>query len=201
MTTVLRRNFYSRSPVTVAKELIGKILVRRLEDGTPLQGIILETEAYGGKFDPASHAYRGMTPRNKVMFGKAGYAYVYFTYGFHHCLNFVTGSEGAASAVLIRVLEPLMGIEVMCAFRKTSTISNIASGPGKLCQALSIDRSFNGIDITSKRSPIHILDTTLRLEVNASTRIGIRKGTEKKWRFYAKSDSIAKPQIGRVDRE
>lgn len=189
MNTVLREKFYSRSPRVVANELIGKRLVRRLDDGSTLEGTIVETEAYGGSSDPASHAFRGMTPRNAVMFGRAGRAYVYFTYGFHNCLNFVTGNEGTASAVLIRAIEPTKWLEKMLEFRKTRMLSNVASGPGKLCQALAIDRKYNGIDVTSRKSPIHLLDTGLELAVARSTRIGIAVGVEKKWRFYAKSNS------------
>jgi DNA-3-methyladenine glycosylase len=194
MSTVLRRNFYSRSPITVARDLIGKALVRRLDDGTTLEGVIVETEAYGGKSDPASHAFRGMTPRNSVMFGMAGRAYVYFTYGFHNCLNFVTGNEGIACAVLIRALEPTKGVQKMSMFRNTKVVSNIASGPGKLCQALSIDRRLNGIDVTSKNSPIHVLDTNLKIRVARSRRIGIAAGVEKKWRFYAVSNAHVSKQ-------
>src|SRR5487761_1007342 len=139
MRKILARSFYSRSPIIVAKELIGKSLVRILENGQKMEGIIVETEAYGGSRDPASHAYRGITPRNEVMFGEAGHAYVYFTYGFHNCLNFVTGKKGIATAVLIRAIEPTKGIEIMSRFRETAILNQIASGPGKLCQALAID--------------------------------------------------------------
>ena len=142
----------------------------------------------GGRSDPASHAFRGMTPRNSVMFGKAGHAYVYFTYGFHNCLNFVTGKENIASAVLIRGLQPTRGLETMAKLRNTHVFANIASGPGKLCQALSIDRSLNGIDVTSKKSPIYMLDSNLKPKIATSTRIGIAAGVEKKWRFYAVSN-------------
>lgn len=188
MGMLLRKSFYSSSPVIVARKLIGKTLVRRLEDGTLLEGLIVETEAYAGKLDPASHAFRGMTPRNRVMFGEAGHAYVYFTYGFHNCLNFVTGKEGIASAVLIRAMEPTKGVEAMATLRNAKSIANIASGPGKLCQALSIDRSLNGIDVTSRKSAIHVLDTNLKLKIASSTRIGIAEGIEKKWRFFAISN-------------
>lgn len=187
MRALLRNNFYSRSPLVVAKDLIGKTLVRRL-DGTALEGTIVETEAYGGGSDPASHAFRGLTPRNVVMFGSAGHAYIYFTYGFHNCLNFVTGREGVASAVLIRALEPTKGLERMSEFRRTSVISNIASGPGKLCQALAIDRTLNGINVTSNKSPIQVVDTNMKVDVSRSTRIGIAAGIEKEWRFYATSN-------------
>ena len=183
MRPLLRRNFYSRSPLVVANELIGKTLVRRLHDGTLLEGVIVEAEAYGGKLDPASHAFRGKTPRNEVMFGKAGRAYVYFIYGFHNCLNFVTGSEGIASAVLIRSLEPTNGLEKMAELRKTDVTTNLTNGPGKLCQALSIDRSLNAIDVTTIRSPIRVIDEGRKVAVSRTTRIGITARAEKRRRF------------------
>ena len=188
MKEILTRSFYSRSPVIVANELVGKSLVRRLEDGQKLEGTIVETEAYGGNRDPASHAYRGITTRNKVMFGEAGHAYVYFTYGFHNCLNFVTGKKGVASAVLIRAIEPTTGIEIMSKFRETAILKQIASGPGKLCQALAIDRSLNGIDVTKSKSPIYVLNQSRKMLVKASPRIGISVGTERKWRFFAEGN-------------
>jgi DNA-3-methyladenine glycosylase len=188
MRVVLGRDFYSRSPVVVAKELVGKFLVRRLEDGRVLGGIIVETEAYGGTRDPASHAYRGKTQRNEAMFGEAGHAYVYFTYGFHHCLNFVTGRNGVASAVLIRAIEPTMGIEAMEGFRKMSTPTKLASGPGKLCQALSIGRKLNGIDITTRKSSIYVMDRSESTKVKSSRRIGIAVAKERRWRFFAEGN-------------
>ena len=188
MPKVLGRRFYSPKPTLVAKELIGKSLVRRFENGRELEGIIVETEAYGGSRDPASHAYRGRTKRNEVMFGEAGHAYVYFTYGFHHCLNFVTGRKGVASAVLIRALEPTRGIEAMAAFRKTSKPTEIASGPGKICQALAIDRSLNGIDVTNARSSIFVLNRYNRASVKVSERIGVNAGKGRKWRFFAEDN-------------
>ena len=184
METILRKNFYSRSPVRVARDLIGKLLVRKLNEDTRLDGIIVETEAYGGACDPASHAYRGMTKRNEGMFGESGYAYIYFTYGFHHCLNFVTGTKGTASAVLIRALDPRSGLETMQALRKKTAANDIASGPGKLCQALSIDLKLNGIDITSSSSPIYVVDIKEKPVVKVSSRIGVSSGSDRKWRFY-----------------
>ncbi|MHB2035666.1 MAG: DNA-3-methyladenine glycosylase [Nitrososphaerales archaeon] len=188
MREILTRSFYSRSPIIVAKELIGKSLVRRFENGQKLEGIIVETEAYGGSRDPASHAFRGLTPRNRVMFGEAGHAYVYFTYGFHNCLNFVTGKKGTASAVLIRAIEPTTGIEMMSKFRETAILKQIASGPGKLCQALAIDRSLNGIDVTKRKSPIYVLNQGRKMLVKASPRVGIGVGTERRWRFFAEGN-------------
>ncbi|MDG6907307.1 MAG: DNA-3-methyladenine glycosylase [Nitrososphaerota archaeon] len=186
--SVLSRDFYSRSPVTVAKELVGKKLVRRLPGGKTVGGIIVETEAYGGAKDPASHAYRGITSRNVVMFGEAGHAYVYFTYGAHHCLNFVTGKDGEASAVLIRSIRPTVGLSVMSQNRKRFSPEDLASGPGKLCQALAIDRRLNGIDVTTRKSPIFVLNQEQRPEIVSSFRVGIRVGKDRKWRFYAKGN-------------
>lgn len=188
MSGVLDRKFYSRYPSIVARDLLGKTLVRRLNDETKLKGIIVETEAYGGSSDPASHAYRGITERNRVMFGAPGHTYIYFTYGFHNCLNFVTGKKGVASAVLIRGIEPVEGLAVMFRLRKTKILSNLTSGPGKICQAFSIDRASNGIDVTSVSSPIHVVDNGLKVSVKSSARIGIRNGTDKNWRFYAESN-------------
>jgi len=188
MDEILQRSFYDRSPLKVGKEIIGKKLVRTMADGSELSGTIVEAEAYGGNRDPASHAYRGKTDRNKAMFGDAGHAYVYFTYGFHYCLNFVTSSKfGKASAVLIRAVEPITGIESMISRRKTDIVENLASGPGKLCQAFDIDKSLNGIDVTLEDSPIRVLNTQETVPTGVSVRIGINSATDKKWRFYSKS--------------
>lgn len=180
----------------VGREIIGKKLVRILHDKSELSGKIVEAEAYGGTGDPASHAYRGKTKRNEVMFGEAGHAYVYFTYGFHYCLNFVTSSRfGNASAVLIRAVEPLTGIDIMAAIRKTSVITNLASGPGKLCQAFSIDKSENGIDVTLLDSPIRVEDSLENPRLASSTRVGIKSAAEKRWRFYsASSPFVSRPK-------
>lgn len=182
---VLNREFYARTPTVVARDLIGKKLVRRFADETKLEGIIVETEAYGGEDDPASHAFIGKTKRNEVMFGEAGHAYVYFTYGFHNCLNFVSGKSGSASAVLIRAVEPTRGLETMMKFREKKKPTELASGPGKLCQAFNIDRSLNGIDITRQGSQIVVLDGEQeKSRVLSSPRVGIKTATERHWRFY-----------------
>lgn len=190
MPDVLGRNFYARSPIIVARELVGKTLVRRLDDGSSLEGVIVETEAYGGNRDPASHAFRGKTKRNEVMFGEAGHAYIYFTYGFHHCLNFVTGKEGVASAVLIRAVKPTIGIQKMMKFRGKPETLNLTNGPGKLCQAFNIDLNLNGIDVTTAKSALYLLDGVVDVGVNRSSRIGINSGKEKQWRFFTTSESI-----------
>jgi DNA-3-methyladenine glycosylase len=144
---ILNRKFYERDTLKVARELLGKKLVRQ-SNGFELSGMIAETEAYCGREDSACHAHRGKTPRNAVMFGKPGHAYVYFTYGMHYMLNLVTEEEENPCAVLIRAILPLTGIEEMEARRKRQG-KNLTNGPAKLCQALGIDKSLNGWDLTT----------------------------------------------------
>ena len=200
LARILPRKFYERPSIVVAPDLIGKVLVRDVA-GSRLEGIIVETEAYAGLEDPASHAYRGKTKRNEVMFGEAGHAYVYFTYGFHHCLNFVTATEGTPEAVLIRALEPITGIEEMKQRRMTSDLRNLTSGPGKLCKALAIDRSLNGIDVTKLSSQISVREGkgTPRL-IGSSARIGIRVATQRPWRFFdAQSEFVSAKKQTRME--
>lgn len=186
MRKKLPRSFYSRHTLKVAKELLGKYLVVN-KNGIKLSGKIVETEAYIGPDDPASHAYKGMTTRNKIMFGAPGYAYVYFTYGMYDCLNFVTERKGYPAAVLIRALKPIDGIEVMTKRRKKEKIEDLTSGPGKLCQALEINRSLCGADLCGKT--IYVEDRGEKTGVIVSAnRIGIDQGKEKKWRFYLKNN-------------
>ena len=132
---ILKREFYTENSVKVAEKLLGKLLVRELPEGT-LIGKIVEVEAYGGRDDPASHAYRGKTPRNQIMFGKPGLAYIYFTYGMHYCLNVKAEREGVPGAVLIRALEPIEGIEIMKKNRGVEKITELTSGPAKLTLSL-----------------------------------------------------------------
>ena len=192
MSVPLPRSFYARNSVAVAKDLIGKSLVRITDSGSRLEGIIVEVEAYGGIRDPASHAFRGRTKRNEVMFGELGHAYVYFTYGAHYCLNFVTApGRSEASAVLIRAIQPTLGIEEMAKRRGTTIITQLASGPGKLTQALAIDLSSNGTDLTSPESKIQVhRNPDDSPKVAKSSRIGITRATEKLWRFYAKDSAF-----------
>jgi DNA-3-methyladenine glycosylase len=172
----------------VARDLIRKTLVRNLGNGTVLRGKIVETEAYGGLKDPASHAFRGPTPRNEIMFGDPGFTYVYFTYGFHHCLNVVTGIKGKAEAVLLRALEPTDGLEIMMKNRGDGIgRANLTSGPGKICQALAIDRTLSKLDVTKRSSPICFENSqtnSTESKIAKSSRIGITAGVEKLWRFY-----------------
>jgi DNA-3-methyladenine glycosylase len=170
----LPRRFYARDSVTVARELLGRRLVRVLDDGTRLAGIIVEVEAYCGVPDAASHAFGGRrTPRNEAMYGPAGTAYVYFTYGMHHCVNVVCSRVGDPQAVLLRALEPVEGLEKLRELRagagpfrsrtgperprpRTAIADiNLCSGPGKLCRALAIDRSLNEASLMGD-SPLFI---------------------------------------------
>lgn len=177
-------SFYERATVEVARELLGKFLVREHPDGITV-GRIIETEAYVGPQDKACHASRGRTPRTEVMFGPAGHAYVYFVYGFHHMLNIVTEPVGFPAAVLIRAVEPLEGIALMKRRRQTEEPRNLASGPGKLCEAFAIDRTLNGTDLCG---PLLYVRNggEADLKIAAKPRIGVDyagEWKEKRWRF------------------
>lgn len=182
----LKREFYNRHTLKVARDLLGKFLVVN-KNGSKLSGKIVETEAYRGLYDPASHAYGGITPRNKIMFGEPGYAYVYFTYGMYYCLNVITERKGFPAGVLIRALEPRDGIEIMKKRKKKEKIDDLTSGPGKLCQALGIDKSLYGADLIS--NTIYLEDRGEKAgKIDSTNRIGIDEGKEKKWRFYIKDN-------------
>jgi DNA-3-methyladenine glycosylase len=178
----LPRSFFDRDPVVVAPELLNKLFVVG-----ECSGRIIEVEAYDGANDPASHAFRGQTPRTAAMFGKPGGFYVYFTYGMHYCCNFVCRSEGTAAAVLIRALVPVDGIDVMRTRRGDLRHGDkhLTSGPARLCQALGVDRSFDGIDLIRNDRGVSVLDEGVDPPAHPeiSKRIGIRVGTELPWRF------------------
>jgi len=185
---VLESKFYSRSTVDVARELVGMRLVRNIMtmagDFTRIAGIIVETEAYEGTDDPASHARMGPTSRNHVMFGPAGRSYVYFTYGNHFCFNVTAKSRSQlAGAVLLRAIEPLEGTEIMKANRGREDLRMLASGPGRLAQALGIDRKLNGVDMTLPGAEICIEANAAPKRVAATPRIGITRATRRRWRF------------------
>ncbi len=185
--TRLGKEFYLNRPERVARELLGKLLIRRL-DGENLIGRIVETEAYLGASDPASHSFRGPTARNQVMFGPPGHAYVYFIYGMHFCVNVTCQPEGLAGAVLLRGLEPVAGLAEMARLRNLPPDAQprlLTSGPGRLCQALGITRSeFNGVDYTDPGSALQIRgDAWPEPEVLVTPRIGIRHAAELPLRF------------------
>lgn len=187
MKELLPKEFYLRKTVLIAKDLLGAYLLRQLGNKL-LIGKIVETEAYLGIKDPACHSYRGKTERCKVMFEEGGHFYVYFIYGFYHCLNVVTERKGVPEAVLIRAIEPIEGIKLMKKFRKGK--KNLTSGPGLLCQALKIDRSFNGHPVWKKPLQIYKKDSH-NFEIVQKERVGVDyAGKAKNWRlrFYIKDN-------------
>ncbi len=188
----LPREFYRQDVTITARELLGKIFCRNL-DGNLLAGRIVEVEAYDHPGDPASHSYRGETPRNKVMFGEGGVVYVYFIYGIHYCLNVVTGKAGEGKAVLLRGLEPLSGMEIMSKNRLGRNYTNrreyigLLNGPAKIAQAYDADLRFNGTDLTSGDFFIADDSAPQNFEIVSSPRIGISRGKEMQLRFYIKN--------------
>jgi len=183
--SIITRGFYLHDTVSVAKNILGKRIVRKIRNQT-ISGIITETEAYRHTDDPASHAFRKITDRNKVMFGEVGVAYVYFTYGMHYCFNIVARNpRRAAGAVLIRAIEPEKGIEEMLKNRNNVNLKNLTNGPAKLAQALQITKEHYGLDLT-KNSKLYITDGIKPKKIIASPRVGIREATDKLWNFKIK---------------
>jgi DNA-3-methyladenine glycosylase len=183
----LKKSFFQRDTSLVARELLGKILVRKSQ-GKHTSGIIMETEAYYGTGDPASHACRGITPRSRLMFGTAGVAYVYLCYGVHWLLNVVTEEEGTPGAVLIRGIKPLEGIDEMKERRKTREVRRLTDGPGKLTVALYIDGRDNGSDMTDAVNGLYIAEDHRRkndIKIKKTPRIGIREGKDRLLRYVA----------------
>jgi DNA-3-methyladenine glycosylase len=218
---LIPRNFFARPSIEVAPDLLGCVLEHETADGL-VAVELTEVEAYAGRSDPASHAYRGKTARNAVMFGPPGYAYVYFTYGMHFCVNVVClGEEGSASAVLLRAGRVIAGEELACARRTRGTTAiaprDLARGPARLCQALGIDRSQNGADMVSAGSPLRMLSGAghpARSALLASgdghpatprrivtgPRVGVSSAAEIPWRFWYDGDptvSIYRPHVPR----
>lgn len=185
---ILPWSFYEQDTVSAARELLGCFLVHREEEGTTI-GRIVEDEAYVEN-DQAAHSYGGMTGRNRVLFGPPGRAYVFFIYGMHCCVNAVTGREGKGEAILVRALEPVDGIGLMQARRKTERITALCSGPGKLTQALHITMQDNGLSLTD--SPLQVwsadsiagYDPPANDQVVQTTRVGISKSADLPLRFY-----------------
>ncbi len=188
---ILPRSFYERDTVTVARELLGMILVHQPRGrGALCAGRIVEVEAYvqlyQGERDRAAHADRGVTPRTRVIFGPGGHAYIYLVYGMHYCLNFVAETEGQAGCVLIRALEPIAGIEAMRRRRPGETqVQRLCAGPGNLARAMGIDQSHYGVDLTEPGSPLTVRECDLDYAASAATgRVGIRHGSDWPLRFY-----------------
>ena len=197
------RAFYRRNSIDVAPDLLNKLLVR--PDGRA--GRIVEVEAYWGELDPASHAFRGQTRRNQTMFGPPGHLYVYFSYGVHWCANVVTGTIGEAQAVLLRALEPVAGVPLMRKARwstqKRQDDRDLCRGPGRLCQALGIDGSFDGADLVGRSSPVWVADDGIPPPSPAVTtpRVGISAGVDHLWRFVVEGHpAVSGPNSARSGR-
>ncbi len=186
--TQLDRSFFDRPTLTVALEMLGKMLVR-MENGQPAGGIIVETEAYIGEEDDACHARAGRTPRTDIMYGPPGHAYVYFTYGMHWLFNVVTEEKGMPAAVLVRAIRPTLGLETIRTRRSNRPENTWADGPAKLCQALAIDGRQNGMDICSPAAQVFLAEGLKRKEFSVTNgpRVGLNKVSEPwksiPWRF------------------
>jgi DNA-3-methyladenine glycosylase len=195
---LISRDFFDRPALDVAPELLGCVLC-----SGPVAVRLTEVEAYHGTADPASHAYRGQTPRNSVMFGPPGHAYVYFTYGMHFCVNLVCMRPGTASAVLLRAGEVVAGVPLAQARRGEKVpFRDLARGPARLCQALGIDRSYNGADVVDRAGLLHLEAGTAGAGlVSRGPRVGVREGWQNPWRFWLDADPTvsayrAHPRIG-----
>jgi len=199
--TVVERSFLGRDPRDAAPELLNKLLVRSDHGGDDAGdertardvrvGRIVEVEAYCGEADPGSHAFRGMTPRNRTMFGPPGGLYVYFTYGMHWCANVVCGEVGEGVAVLLRALAPVAGLDAMYAARpRARRARDLCSGPAKLCQALGLDGSFDGADLVGADRGVWLADdgTPPPVAPHQTTRIGLSAGGEHPWRWCVPGD-------------
>ena len=179
----------------VARDILGKLLIRRLDEGTVI-GRIVEAEAYQ-EDDPASHSFRGLTPRTRVMFGAPGHLYVYFTYGMHFCMNVVTGRDEEGSAVLLRAAEPLEGVELMRKHRGVAADRLLCSGPARLTQAFRIGRDHNGVDLVASEDLFLSEGRPIpSSRVGQGPRIGIRSATDRPWRFH----EIGNPHVSRGPR-
>ncbi|MDQ6710732.1 MAG: DNA-3-methyladenine glycosylase [Candidatus Dormibacteraeota bacterium] len=182
----LPRRFYARDPTVVARDLLGRTLFSRTPEGL-LAGRIVETEAYTGAADAASHAYRGRTARNGVMFGPAGFTYVYFSYGMHHCLNVTADVPGTAGAVLLRALEPLAGQPIMRSRGDTGPDARLLSGPGKIGRAFGLTLADNGRDLTRGPFGIAAGNPVKDRDVAITPRIGISRAVELPYRFSVRA--------------
>jgi DNA-3-methyladenine glycosylase len=193
----LAPGFFDRPVEEVAPDLLGRVLWHG-EVAVRLTGV----EAYAGPLDPASHAYRGLTPRTAVMFGPPGHAYVYFTYGMHFCVNLVCAEEGTASAVLLRAGEVVAGTRTARARRPRSSDRDLARGPARLCTALAIAREQNGLDVCTAGSPLLItpgspVDASM---IRTGPRTGVNGGKETPWRFWIDGDPTVSPYRAHVRR-
>jgi len=189
------RSFFMRPTLEICPELIGQRIVYNSSEGR-LSARITEVEAYIGEDDPACHAARGMTDRNRIMFGKPGMAYIYFIYGMYNCLNFVTEPSGKPAAILLRAAEPLEGIDLMKSRSKVKSDWQLLNGPGKFCRSFGLTRLQNGLDLTGPELYLEPVRSDAPV-VQVSPRIGISSGQELMWRFYdAQSKAVSKrPEV------
>jgi DNA-3-methyladenine glycosylase len=196
--SVLPREFYDRPVLEVARDLLGAVVVHA---GVSVR--LSEVEAYDGDVDPASHAFRGPTPRNDVMFGPPGHAYVYFTYGMHFCVNLVCGPPGRASAVLLRAGEVVEGVEVAQLRRPGVRLRDLARGPARLTLTLAIDRSVGGSDVTLPAGPLQVRAGTPVPDsaVARGPRVGVSAGAETPWRFWIDGDPTVSVYRAHVTRK
>jgi len=186
---ILPRRFYERNPEVVAKDLLGKIIVRRLDDNI-LSGMIVETEAYYGPGDPASRAYDGMKNFNRLMWLDPGVAFIYNVHKYW-MFNVVAHEPGGVGAVLIRAVEPIDGVEIMMKNRGVyNELIELTSGPGRFTVAFKIDKSLNGTNLTSAENPIYITDNKVQFEIKSSKRIGVRADLDRDLRFYIKGNKF-----------
>ncbi len=197
---ILPHSFYCRDTITVARELLGKIIVREWHPSSPwatpglrgtiLAGMIVETEAYGYQDDPASHTYKGKSVRNAAMFGPVGHAYIYFIYGNHYCFDVVARpNDVIAGGVLVRAIEPVQGIEIMHQLRGVKNMQHLGNGPGKLAQAMAISKEHDHHNLMQQGS-LYLTEGKVVNddEIVATPRIGISKATDKLWRFCVRGN-------------
>lgn len=180
-------SFYDRDARAVARDLLGLLVCRRLSGGGYLAGRIVEVEAYVGEGDPACHAAAGLTPRTRILYGPPGRAYVYFTYGMHHCLNVVTGPGRFPAAVLIRALHPEAGLAVMARRREGRRFMELTSWPARLCRAFDVDLRLNGAPLRGPDLSIRT-DGAVLGRIASGPRVGIRVGTDHPWRYWVEGD-------------
>ena len=190
----MKHAFFRQDTVELARKLLGTLLVHSTAEGVTA-GMIVETEAYVGAIDKACHAWQNRSERTEIMYHDGGYAYVYFIYGMHHCFNVVTGPPGEGNAVLIRALEPVLGIDLMQQRRNTKLLRNLCSGPGKVCEALAITKNEYGMDLCSADAPLRLIKYRYIPDklIATSPRVNVAYAEEAAdwpWRFFVKSSAF-----------
>lgn len=199
MGRILKRAFFDRPAAVVAPDLLDCVVEHETAEGL-VAVRLTEVEAYQGDLDPGSHAYRGLTPRNSIMFGEPGYVYVYFTYGMHFCMNLVCDGVGTAAAVLLRAGEVVEGVE-LASRRRGSPLRDLARGPARLAVALGVGRAEYGLDACDPRGVLRVLQADGRRgRVLAGPRVGLSAGAETPWRFWLDGDPTVSPYRAHVEK-